>query len=102
MIIINGKMSFLLIRYTILLKRNGFYPIAFIYNLKFFPLGNDQEVSVVLLDTEGTDSAQGTGFDDHQIFALTVLISSVLIYNTMSVAGRRDLEELEYLLNRPP
>lgn len=63
---------------------------------------NGQEVSVVLLDTEGTDSAQGTGFDDHQIFTLTVLVSSVLIYNSSAVANRRDLEELEYLLNHPP
>lgn len=60
---------------------------------------NGQEVSVVLLDTEGTDSAQGTGFDDHQIFTLTVLVSSVLIYNSSAVANRRDLEELDFIVN---
>ncbi|XP_027041427.1 guanylate-binding protein 2-like, partial [Pocillopora damicornis] len=60
---------------------------------------NGQEVSVVLLDTEGTESAQGTGFDDHQIFTLTVLVSSVLIYNSSAVANRRDLEELEFIVN---
>lgn len=60
---------------------------------------NGLEVSVVLLDTEGTDSAQGTGFDDHQIFTLTVLVSSVLIYNSSAVANRRDLEDLYFIVN---
>lgn len=93
--------------YTILSKRISFYPNRFY--LEFWILStflwqdcNGQEVSVVLLDTEGTDSAQGTGFDDHQIFTLTVLVSSVLIYNSSAVANRRDLDELEYLLNHSP
>ena len=44
--------------------------------------------TVVLLDSKGVD--------DHQIFTLTVLLASVLIYSTQSVPTRRDLEGLEY------
>ena len=51
---------------------------------------------MVLLDSEGTDSAFSEGFDDHQIFTLTVLLASVLIYNSQSVPTRHDLENLEY------
>ena len=38
----------------------------------------------------------GEAKDDNQIFTLTVLLASVLIYNSESVAKRRDVEELEY------
>ena len=51
---------------------------------------------MVLLDSEGIDSVSAEGVDDNQIFTLTVLLASVLIYNTQGVATRRDLEELEY------
>ena len=44
--------------------------------------------TVVLLDSEGVD--------DHQIFTLTVLLASVLIYNTEGVPTRRDLEGHKY------
>ncbi|KAL9979051.1 hypothetical protein ACROYT_G016644 [Oculina patagonica] len=55
-----------------------------------------QTFSVVLLDTEGIDSAMGEGLDDNQIFTLTVLLSSVLIFNSQGVPTRRDIEDLEY------
>lgn len=51
---------------------------------------------MVLLDSEGTDSALSEGFEDHQIFTLTVLLASVLIYNSQGVPTRHDLENLEY------
>lgn len=51
---------------------------------------------MVLLDSEGIDAATGEGFDDNQIFTLTVLLASVLIYNSQGVPTRRDLEGLEY------
>ncbi|KAJ7380867.1 Guanylate-binding protein 5 [Desmophyllum pertusum] len=57
---------------------------------------NGQDYSVVLLDSEGLDSAVSEGFDDSQIFTLTVLLSSVLIYNSHGVPTRQDLEGLEY------
>ena len=50
----------------------------------------------MLLDSEGIDAATGEGLDDHQIFTLTVLLASVLIYNSQGVPTRRDLEGLEY------
>ena len=51
---------------------------------------------MVLLDSEGIESAQSEGFDDHQIFTLTVLLASVLIYNSQGVPTRHNLESLKY------
>ena len=51
---------------------------------------------MVLLDSEGIDAANSKGHDDNQIFTLTVLLASVLIYNSQGVPTRRDLEGLEY------
>lgn len=51
---------------------------------------------MVLLDSEGIDAASGKGLDDHQIFTLTVLLASVLIYNSQGVPTRHDVEGLEY------
>ena len=56
-----------------------------------------RKFTVVLLDSEGIDAANGEGLDDNQIFTLTVLLASVLIYNFQGVPTRRDLEGLEYL-----
>ena len=55
-----------------------------------------QEFTVVLLDSEGIDAAASDGYDDNQIFTLTVLLASVLIYNSQGVPTRHDLEGLEY------
>ena len=52
----------------------------------------------MLLDSEGIDAASSFGYDDNQIFTLTVLLASVLIYNSQGVPKRRDLEGLEYPL----
>lgn len=49
-----------------------------------------------MLDSEGIDSTSNRGFQDHQIFTLTVLLASVLIYNSQGVPTRSDVEELEY------
>ena len=53
---------------------------------------------MVLLDSEGIDAASSVGDDDSQIFTLTVLLASVLIYNSQGVPTSRDLEGLEYPL----
>ena len=53
---------------------------------------------MVLLDSEGIDSVNSEGYDDRQIFTLTVLLASVLIYNSQDVPTRRDLEGLKYPL----
>ena len=59
-----------------------------------------QEFTVVLLDSEGIDASDGKGLDDHQIFTLTVLLASVLIYNSQGVPTRHDVEGLEYPYNK--
>ena len=51
---------------------------------------------MVLLDSEGVDAAFSEGHDDNQIFTLTVLLASVLIYNSRGVPTRRDLDSLQY------
>ena len=53
---------------------------------------------MVLLDSEGTDSVTCEGYDDSQIFTLTVLLASVLIYNSQDVPKRTHLDELKYPL----
>ena len=57
---------------------------------------NDQELTVVLLDSEGTDAVTSEGSNDHCIFTLTILLASVLIYNSSGVPSRNDLDGLEY------
>lgn len=57
-----------------------------------------REFTVVLLDSEGIDAANGEGLDDNQIFTLTVLLASVLIYNSQGVPTRRDLEGLDFIV----
>ncbi len=51
---------------------------------------------MVLLDSEGIHAAASEGFYDHQIFTLTVLLASVLVYNSQDVPTRHDIEGLEY------
>lgn len=55
-----------------------------------------EEVTVILLDTEGIDAANATDQGDSQIFTLSVLLSSLMIYNSMSVPKREDLNQMEY------
>ena len=55
-----------------------------------------RELTVVLLDSEGTDAVGAEGRSDDTIFTLSVLLSSVLIYNSVGVPTRTDLEGLEY------
>ena len=57
---------------------------------------------MVLLDSEGIDAVMGEGLDDNQIFTLTVLLASVLIYNSAGVPTRHDLNGLEYPLPNTP
>ena len=50
----------------------------------------------MLLDSEGTECAEAAGQQDNQIFTLTMLMASVLIYNSKGVPKRNDLNQLEY------
>ena len=53
---------------------------------------------MVLLDSEGIDAVSSEGSDDHCIFTLTILLASVLIYTSVGVPTRTDLDGLQYLL----
>ncbi|XP_015777564.1 PREDICTED: guanylate-binding protein 4-like [Acropora digitifera] len=62
-----------------------------------FQDSNGQECSIVLLDSEGINAVGGEGSDDNQIFTLSVLLSSVLIYNSSGVPERQNLAALEFI-----
>ena len=55
---------------------------------------------MVLLDSEGTDAVRGEGSDDHCIFILTILLASVLVFNSVGVPSRNDFDELAYPFGR--
>ena len=57
-----------------------------------------REFTLVLLDSEGTDAVKSEQVHDHSVFTLTVLLSSILIYNSQGVPTRSDLDSLEYPL----
>ena len=52
------------------------------------------EFTVLLMDTEGIDSANARARDDASILVLTVLLSSYFIYNSTGVPKRNDLQEM--------
>lgn len=51
---------------------------------------------MILLDSEGISSVDSESEDDNQIFTLTVLLASILIYNSKNVPKRNDLNDLRY------
>jgi hypothetical protein len=63
--------------------------------------GNDTGVDLLLLDTEGLHSAE-RGFDiDVKIFALAVLLGSVLVYNQKGHISDQSMENLSILQMLP-
>ena len=61
-----------------------------------FRLKNGEEVTIILLDTEGIDAYNADKRGDNQIFTLSVLLSSLLIYNSTQVPRREDLNQMTY------
>ena len=55
---------------------------------------------MILLDSEGINAVTAEGQNDNQIFTLTVLLASVLIYNSKGVPKRNDLNDLKYPFSR--
>ena len=49
-----------------------------------------------MLDTEGIDVAVSEGMNEYHIFTLTVLLTSVLIYNFQGIPTKQSVEELKY------
>ncbi|XP_067054266.1 guanylate-binding protein 1-like isoform X3 [Acropora muricata] len=62
---------------------------------------DSQEFTVVLLDSEGIDDVTADGSDDHCIFTLTILLASVLIYNSDGVPSRNYLDGLDVFARLP-
>ena len=61
-----------------------------------FRLKNGEEVTIILLDTEGIDAYNADKRGDTQIFTLSVLLSSLLIYNSTQVPRHEDLNQMMY------
>eukprot|EP01013_Petalomonas_cantuscygni_P026442 TRINITY_DN487_c0_g1_i1.p1 TRINITY_DN487_c0_g1~~TRINITY_DN487_c0_g1_i1.p1 ORF type:complete len:754 (+),score=144.30 TRINITY_DN487_c0_g1_i1:242-2503(+) len=62
------------------------------------PASSPSDPSVLLLDFEGFDSAQGTQEADSALWILALVSTSVLIYNLQSNISRSDLENLAIMV----
>uniref|UniRef100_H3AZM6 GB1/RHD3-type G domain-containing protein n=1 Tax=Latimeria chalumnae TaxID=7897 RepID=H3AZM6_LATCH len=56
-----------------------------------------EDLSLALLDTEGFDEDKGDQKNDCWIFALAVLLSSTLVYNSMGTINEDAVEKLHYV-----
>ena len=61
-----------------------------------YQLKDGRDVSIILLDTEGIDAYNSQERGDTQVFTLSVLLSSLLIYNSTAVPKRDDLNKMTY------
>ena len=52
------------------------------------------DFTLVFLDTDGIDAVSSTGTSDASILVMTILLSSYLIYNSVHVPTKSDLEKL--------
>eukprot|EP00058_Branchiostoma_floridae_P027685 XP_002613176.1 hypothetical protein BRAFLDRAFT_73096 [Branchiostoma floridae] len=53
-----------------------------------------KDFTIVLLDTEGIDAAGARANQDASILVMTILLSSLLIYNSLNVPYKGDLEKM--------
>ena len=61
-----------------------------------YQLKDGRNISIILLDTEGIDAYNSQERGDTQVFTLSVLLSSLLIYNSPGVPKREDLNKMTY------
>ncbi|XP_078584124.1 uncharacterized protein LOC144866536 [Branchiostoma floridae x Branchiostoma japonicum] len=54
-----------------------------------------EDFTIVLLDTEGIDAVGASAGQDASILVLTILLSSRLIYNSLNVPYKADLEKMQ-------
>ena len=54
---------------------------------------------MIILDTEGLNSTQRDSTIDAKIFSLTILLSSMFIYNQIGHIDENSLENLNLVLN---
>ena len=52
--------------------------------------------TIILLDTEGVDAVKAGSQGDTQVFTLSVLLSSLLVYNSTQVPKRENLNQMTY------
>ena len=55
--------------------------------------------TIILLDTEGVDAVKAGSQGDTQVFTLSVLLSSLLVYNSTQVPKRENLNQMTYPIN---
>ena len=53
-----------------------------------------EDYVMLLLDTEGIDAVGTTGSSDASVLVMTILLSSYMIYNSLQVPTRGDLEKM--------
>ncbi|XP_072177130.1 uncharacterized protein [Diadema setosum] len=63
-------------------------------------LGSGQDVAVIFLDTEGFAANNVSETYDAKVFAVSALLSSYLIYNSVKIIDQADLDYLELLSRR--
>ena len=63
---------------------------------KTLPEFGGQEASIVYLDTEGFESTGKADAYDDRIFALSTLISAVLVYNLPETVRESDIQKLSF------
>ncbi|CAF0846219.1 unnamed protein product, partial [Didymodactylos carnosus] len=59
-------------------------------------LPSGEEIAVLLMDTQGTFDSNSTVFENAFIFALTLLVSSVTVYNIMHNLQEDNLQHLSF------
>jgi len=56
------------------------------------------DVAVILIDSEGVDHMDSTHANDDAVFVMSLLLSSLLVYNTRAPILATDVDQLHYIL----
>ena len=56
------------------------------------------EFTLLLMDTEGIDAATARMKDDASVLVMTILLSSFMIYNSLQVPKKNDLEKMRLVI----
>jgi atlastin len=64
----------------------------------FFHDTKNEKLAIILLDTQGTFDRQSTVKDCATVFALSTMLSSVLVYNLSQNIQENDLQHLQLFI----